>query len=105
MSFEAFENKSSSSEEPAVQSLLTEITCFLKDSRLEAQMQRMDEEVADATTLEDYQRYAPFKELSLRELAEINQTPGLNAALRAAIERGFIIGYWMAMQHAKAEQN
>lgn len=85
-------------EGPGVELLLEDIDCFLKRAQAGAEILEMDRQIAEVLSLEDYQLCARYKQISLEELGQRNQTPGPNAVLRAGIERGFILGYWLAMQ-------
>jgi len=96
-----FEIKGGLVEELATASLLDSVSQFLVQKRPEGEMQHMDEEVAGVITPDEYGRYVQYKQFCLNELALLNQTPGPSGALCSAIERGFILGYWFAMQHNK----
>lgn len=98
-----FEHDESLADQVATSALLAEIDCFLGENRTLGEMRQMDEQIADEISLEDYARYARYRQFSLNELSTFNQTPGLNGALQAAIERGFILGYWLARQHVKED--
>ena len=83
--------------------LLADIAQYLNKSQPLGEMVRMDEEVAEVMTTEEYQGYMRYKQYCLTELGVLNLTPGCNGALNSSIERGFILGYWFALQHQKAQ--
>src|SRR3712207_6773278 len=98
-----FESKSELGKELELGALLAGISQFLCQVRPGCEIKQMDEQVAEVITPEEYQRYALYKQFSLAELGALNQVAGPNAVLGSAIERGFIVGYWLAMQHQKGE--
>lgn len=100
-----FEPEGNLTNEGANSALLSDIDRFLGEMRALDEMRQMDEEIAGVITPEDYLRYNRYRQFSLNELSAFNQTPGLNGALRAALERGFILGYWFARQHTKETDN
>jgi hypothetical protein len=78
--------------------LMLEISNFLSQQRLLFEMKCLDNEVSNVITHPEYLKFHAYKQFSLDELSSLNKTPGLNGALCSAIERGFIVGYWLAWQ-------
>ncbi len=78
--------------------LMADIESFLGNSRLLSDMMKMDAEIAEVITLAECEQVIPYKQFCLQELGAKNLTPGSNPALYSALERGFILGYWLARQ-------
>ncbi len=83
--------------------LLGNIDGLLKKSRPLGELRSIDLQMAEVITSEEYDCFLPYKGFSLEELSAINKTPGFNGALNSAIERGFILGYWLAWQRFKVQ--
>ncbi len=95
-----FEPEGETIQDLATELLLSDVSCFLSERRAEGEMRRMDEQVAEVITLEEHAQYQHYKQFCLNQLAQFNQTcGGNNGALQSAIERGFLLGYWFALQH------
>ncbi len=90
-------------EQLAMGALMSEISSFLSSKHTLGEMLQMDIEVSEAITTAETERYNCYRQSCLNELAERNKTPGLNGALSAAVERGFIIGYWFALQRSRID--
>jgi hypothetical protein len=84
--------------------LLAEIAQYLNKNQPLGEMIHMDEDVAEAITPQEYESYLRYKQYCLEELGEFNRTPGCNGALNSSIERGFILGYWFALQRQKVQK-
>ncbi len=94
-----FEYKGELTEELELGALLNDITQFLGYQRPLVEMRQMDQDVAEVITDEEYQQFARYKQYCMEELGALNCTSGPNGVLNSSIERGFIVGYWLAMQH------
>ncbi len=83
----------------AVQELLGDIEGYLINRRLLSEMCQMDCQIAEVVTPAEMARYVRYRQLCLEELSALNRTPGANGALYSAMERGFVLGYWLSLQH------
>lgn len=82
-----------------LEELLNEVTQILESNRALGEMRQIDQEVGQVLTDSEYRNYLRYKKYCLEELAALNKTEGCNGALMSAIERGFILGYWLGFQH------
>lgn len=86
------------SDELANANLFAGINALLEQAKPLGELRRMDAEVSEVITTEDYIAYVRFKNYCLDELCQLNTTAGKNGALYSAIERGFMLGFWYGMQ-------
>ncbi|HEX2912790.1 MAG TPA: hypothetical protein VH186_18440 [Chloroflexia bacterium] len=97
------DNISDFSEALALSSLYNKISEYLSKSQHLGELRQIDQEVGTILTSEEYMCYRRYKEYCLQELSELNQTPGMNGSLCSAIERGFIIGYWLGARRREEQ--
>ncbi len=86
---------------PEQQDLLASIEHLLAEQSLNQKLRDMDMQVARVMTLEEFQAFTSYKCFCLGQLEKYCSDAAQTVALNAAIQQGFMLGYWAAMQHAK----
>ena len=81
--------------------LLASIEHLLAEQNLNQKLRDMDMQVARAMTLEEFQAFTSYKCFCLGQLQKYGSDAAQTVALNAAIQQGFMLGYWAAMHHAK----